>query len=58
MGWIFLYVVWFGFSALVGYLASQTGRSGTGWFVLSLAISPIAAALILVFLSNDKSEKQ
>ncbi len=46
---------WFGFSVVVGIAASNRGRSGFGWFLLSLLISPLLS-LILVLVMKDLSE--
>lgn len=42
-------------SIFIGLLASSRGRSGFGWFILSLVISPIIT-LILILLMDDLSE--
>jgi len=34
-------IFWFLFSVAVGVWASNRGRSGVGWFVLSLVVSPL-----------------
>jgi hypothetical protein len=39
-------------SALVGVFANSKNRSGFGWFILSLCITPILAFLILAILSQ------
>ena len=42
-------VLWIGFSVMAGIIASNKGRSGGGFFLLSLLLSPligVAAALI------------
>ena len=42
-------------SIFIGLLASSRGRSGFGWFILSLDISPIIT-FILVLLMDDLSK--
>jgi hypothetical protein len=44
MDWLTL---WFIFSIAVAVIASLLGRSGIGWFVLSLLISPLLAVIVL-----------
>ncbi len=44
--------LWLLFSALVGYSAGQRGRSGVGWFILSLIFSPIIGLLFVALLPN------
>jgi hypothetical protein len=45
---MFVVIVWIGFSIFVAGLASQRNRSAFGFFVLSLAISPLLAGLCLL----------
>lgn len=45
-GWIFL-------SILVGVWASKKGRSGFGYFLLSLFISPLLSGFIVALLSPE-----
>lgn len=42
------------FSALVGYWANNWGRNGWLWFVVTLLISPLISAIILMFMGRDK----
>lgn len=39
---------WLGFALVVGVAASNRGRSGVGWFLLSLVISPVLGGLLLL----------
>ena len=50
------FVLWLAFSVIVGVFASQRrNRSGFGWFVLALLISPVLAFLLCVAMKeNDK----
>lgn len=47
---IFL-IIW---SGLIGYWASTWGRRGWLWFVISLIISPIITAIVLLIMGKDK----
>jgi hypothetical protein len=38
------------FAGAVGFIASQRGRSGAGWFVLAIVISPIIAVIVLALI--------
>jgi putative effector of murein hydrolase len=41
-------MLWLGLAVAVGILAARFNRSGPGWFVLSMLLSPlIACALVL-----------
>ncbi|MFP4521304.1 MAG: SHOCT domain-containing protein [Fibrobacterota bacterium] len=53
----FVFLAWIGFSCLVGHLAGQRGRNGTGWGFLAAAISPLIAGIIL-FILHEKDEKE
>ena len=45
-------ILWLLFSAGVGYFASERGRSGVGWALLSILTSPLLG-LIIVLLTRD-----
>ena len=47
---------WIAFSAVVSVGANTRGRSGGGWFLLSLVISPLLAGLFL--LASPRIVKQ
>lgn len=49
MEWLFF---WFVASIVIAVGASSRGRSGFGWFVLSLAISPILSLVALALTPN------
>jgi len=53
---IFLFL-WLVLSIGIGYLASQRGRSGVGWTLLSLITSPLLG-LLIVLLSKDLVEEE
>lgn len=40
--------IWIIVSIIIGILASNKNRSGFGWFILSLLISPLLSAIILM----------
>jgi hypothetical protein len=42
--------IWFIFSIIVAVIARSKGRSGPGWFVLSLVISPLLACILVLAL--------
>lgn len=50
-----VFLLWAAFSVVVGIAASARGRSGFGWFLLSLVISPLIA-LILVLVMQNKAQ--
>jgi hypothetical protein len=47
MEWVLLY---FGLAIVVGVAANTRGRSGFGWFLLALVISPLIAGLLVMAL--------
>jgi ribosomal protein L40E len=49
-------IVWCGFAIVVGVFASNKGRSGFGWFLLALLLSPLLAGLFLLAASDLKKE--
>lgn len=49
MGILFLAVV---LSLLVGFIASERGRSFAGWTLISLLISPLLAGLALLVVGR------
>jgi len=50
MPFAFLYL---GFSIAIGIWASKRGRSGFGWGLLSLVISPLIAGILIVVMNNN-----
>lgn len=42
-----LFFVWFIFAVIVAVGAGSRGRSGLGWFVLAMIISPLLAVILL-----------
>ncbi len=53
-----IYLLWFVFSVGVGVLASNKGRSGVGWFFLSLLISPLLGLLFAAVSKDLAREKR
>lgn len=51
--WIVLWII---FSILVGVYASSKRRSGIGWFVLSMVISPFIGFIIVLVAGFPKEE--
>jgi hypothetical protein len=43
---------WIAFSIVVGIAASNKGRSGFGWFLLSIVTSPLIAGLLVLAMSR------
>jgi len=44
----YVIVVWFLLSIVVGVLAHTWNRSGAGWFVISLVLTPVVGLIGLV----------
>ncbi len=49
-------LVWLIFAVIVGAGANGRGRSGFGWFLLAVLISPLLALILLVVLPNVRDE--
>ncbi|WP_274788766.1 zinc ribbon domain-containing protein [Salmonella enterica] len=45
-------------SVLVGVFASKRGRSGIGWFLVSVVLSPLIAFIILLVIRDIASEER
>jgi hypothetical protein len=45
-----LFIFWFVFSFIVGYFATTKNRSGFGWFVFSVCLSPILGLIFVAVL--------
>ncbi|SRR6266567_511939 len=45
-------LVWIVFAILIAAAANSRGRSGFGWFLLAVVISPLLAGLFLLLLPN------
>jgi hypothetical protein len=44
--------LWIGLAVVVGVAANSRGRSGFGWFVLAVVISPLLAGLLVLALGR------
>jgi hypothetical protein len=42
--------IWLGLALVVGIYAARRGRSGTGWFLLAVLVSPLIARLLCLAL--------
>ncbi|SNS35406.1 hypothetical protein SAMN05216374_0947 [Tardiphaga sp. OK246] len=51
-----IFLVWLVFAVLVGVAASARGRSGLGWFILSVILSPLLGLLFVLVLPNLRHE--
>jgi ribosomal protein L32 len=55
MTWL---IIWLAFSFAVGVFANNRGRSGGGWFLLSILISPILAFIFVAVMQDLRRERQ
>jgi hypothetical protein len=53
-----LLFVWLGFAIVVGIAAAHRGRSGAGWLLLAVVISPLIAGLLVLALPDPNKERQ
>lgn len=52
-----IFIIWIALSFLAGYIAEQKGRSGVGFFFLSLILSPLVGIIAaLVVKPGEKAE--
>lgn len=51
-----IFFVWFLLSIAVGVLAGNKGRSGFGFFLLSLVLSPLIGLLFAIAVENLKNK--
>lgn len=49
-----LIIVWLALAIVIGSIASGRGRSGFGWFLLALLVSPLLAAVLLLLVGPGK----
>jgi hypothetical protein len=47
-----LIFIWVGLCVAVGILAARYGRSGVGWFLLSLVLSPLLGVAFVLALGR------
>lgn len=48
-------IFWFGGALVIGIIAGSKGRSGIGYFLLSIVISPLLAGILALALPNLKA---
>jgi hypothetical protein len=53
-----LLFIWLGLAIVVGIAAAHRGRSGTGWLLLAVVISPLIAGLLVLALPDPNKERQ
>ena len=49
-------VLWIIFAILVGVYASSKGRSGVGWFLIAVLVSPLIGFIIAFLISPIKNK--
>lgn len=47
-----VFLIWLVFAVLVGVLANSRGRSGFGFFLLSVLLSPLIGLIIVLVIKN------
>lgn len=52
------FLLWLVAAIVVGVIASGKGRSGFGWFVLGVLISPLLAGILALVVSSKKPERE
>ena len=53
-----LLIIWGVLALLVGIAADRRGRSGLGWSLLALLISPLLAILFLLVMRNIAADEE
>ena len=48
---------WLGVSGAIAFVAKARERSAIGWYLISLLLSPIIAAIIIAMLPNPREER-
>jgi hypothetical protein len=51
-----IFIGWIVFSILVGVFANSRGRSGFGYFILSLVLSPLIMFIVVAILGDMKTQ--
>jgi hypothetical protein len=49
-------LIWIILAIVIGNAASQRGRSGFGWFLVSLLLSPVIAGILLLLFPSRRDE--
>lgn len=52
-----LIVFWFGFAIVVGVIANNRGRSGIGWFLFSIILSPLLGLILVLALGRPADKR-
>jgi hypothetical protein len=50
-------IIWFVLAVVIGVAAARRGRSGLGWLIASLLLSPLVAAILLALLPDRRYEE-
>ena len=50
-------IIWLALAIVIGIAAARRGRSGLGWLVASLILSPLIAAILLALLPDRRYEE-
>lgn len=53
----FIFLFWLVLAVAVGAAANARGRSGIGWFILAVLISPVLALIFLIALPSRRGER-
>ena len=51
-------VLWLFLSLIAGYIAANKGRSGAGFFLLSLFLSPLIGIIVALVISSNDNRQQ
>ena len=54
MGVVEITIVWIALCLVAGHIAAKKGRSGAGFFLLALLLSPLIGIIAAVIASPDK----
>ena len=49
-----IFIFWILFAIVIGWIATTKGRSGIGFFLLSIFISPLLGLIIVLIISSNK----
>ncbi len=52
-----LVILWLVFAVVVGVAANGRGRTGIGWFLLAVVLSPLIAGVILAILPDLRTRE-
>lgn len=53
-----IFLLWVIFAVVIGIGASTRGRSGFGWFVLAMFISPVIGLVLLLLLPRRDEQRE